>query len=304
MYKKITYYLPVLCLIIIYQTGMADSEKKVITWTGCGVTKKAFMKEMASQYYKKTGVEVLVSGGGAAKGIRASARGSVDVGGTCRHKITDKQTGRINNKEEGSKLIQVAWDAIVVIVNPRNMVKELTHQQLNDIFDGKIRYWNELPGGINTKINLVTRKGKESGVGYMFRIMAFKDPFYNFKAPSIVVKSSSPLEKIVEEDANAIAIDGISSAKKRNIKILSIDGVFPTKKNMASGKYKLFRPLYLSLSKKNPSKEGAKLIEFVLSPEGQKIISKQGTVNLQEGKALIPLWNKRKKELGITTDTL
>ena len=56
-----------------------------ISWTGCGISKKAFMSEMAAAYEKKTGIAVKLSGGGATKGIRATAAGNSDMGGSCRY---------------------------------------------------------------------------------------------------------------------------------------------------------------------------------------------------------------------------
>ena len=281
----------ILLLLLLSLSGPQNVySNNVIKWTGCSISKKAFMKEVAEAYKKKYKIDVRLSGGGAAKGIRSAAKGTVDVGGSCRHRMQKKET------EDNAQLIQVAWDALVVIVNPKNKLKNITIKQLKDIYDGKTLYWNKLSKDVNAKINLVTRRGKESGVGHMFRLMVFDKPNYDYMAPSIIVKSSSPLEKRVENDQYALAADGISSAKKRNVKILSIDGVSPTKENIQTGKYPLFRPLYLAINRKNPSVDGKKLIEYVLSPEGQKIISNQGTVNLEEGEMLKKLWNEKLKK--------
>ncbi|HEB55209.1 MAG TPA: extracellular solute-binding protein [Gammaproteobacteria bacterium] len=162
---------------------------------------------------------------------------------------------------------------------------------------GKITNWSQL-GGADKRIALITRQGKTSGVGLMSRLLIYNDAGYEYKARSIKVKSTGPLEKKVEKMRTSIAVDGISSAKRRNVKVLSINGVKPTKKNIGSGKYILYRPLYLVLNKSKPNPEARKFIDFALSAEGQKIISEQGTVNLEEGKALDGLWKKQKKQFG------
>ena len=46
------------------------TKTKVLFWSGCGISKKAFMKELAKAYKDKTGVEIKLTGGGATKGIR------------------------------------------------------------------------------------------------------------------------------------------------------------------------------------------------------------------------------------------
>jgi len=266
-----------------------------VSWTGCGITKKAFMAEIASAYEKKTGVKVKLSGGGATKGIRSASAGSSNIGGTCRSWL-----GGVANKhpeEAKAELTQVAWDAIVVIVHPDNPVDSITMADLKKIYAGKITNWKDL-GGHDKRIALITREGKYSGVGHMFRMLVYNDKEYDFKARSLKVKSTGPMENKVEETVTAMGLDGISSAKRRNLKILALDGVNPTKENLASGKYPLFRPLYLATGP-GTSPEAKKVVDFVLSPEGQAIISAQGTVNLEEGKALTPLWEQKKKKLGL-----
>ena len=267
-----------------------------VTWTGCGITKKAFMSEIAKAYEAKTGTKITLSGGGATKGIRSASAGTSDMGGTCRHWLFDA-TGNKHPAEKDAVLTQVAWDAIVVIVNPANPVDNISLADLKKIYDGEIVNWKDL-GGPDKRIVLVTRQGKISGVGYMARLLIFNDANYEFKARSLKVKSTGPLEKKVEKTAMAMGLDGISSARKRNVKFLKLDGVAPTKENIAAGKYPLFRPLYIATNKNAPA-EAKKVLDFILSDEGQAIISAQGTVNLAEGKALTSLWAAKKAQFGL-----
>ncbi len=280
-------------LFALFTTAVMAAE---ISWTGCGITKKAFMSELAAAYEKKLGTTVKLSGGGATKGIRAAAAGTADMGGSCRLWLV--KAGAIHSEEKNADLIQVAWDAIVVIANPGNGVEDISLDNLKAVLDGKITNWSQL-GGDDKRIALITRQGKTSGVGLMSRLLIYNDADYEYKARSIKVKSTGPLEKKVEKMGTAIAVDGISSAKRRDVKVLSINGVKPTKENIGSGKYVLYRPLYLVLNKSRPNPEARKFIDFALSAEGQKIISEQGTVNLEEGKALNESWQKQKKQYGI-----
>jgi len=61
--------------------------------------------------------------------------------------------------------------------------------------------------------------------------------------------------------------------------------ITPTKENIMSGKYPLFRPLYL-ITKGKPQSEAKAFIDWLLSDEDLKLISGQGTVNLNEGRNL------------------
>ena len=106
------------------------------------------------------------------------------------------------------------------------------------------------------------------------------------------MKSSGPLENKISFDPYAIGITGVSSAKKRiesgrQMKILKVNGVDATKKNISSGNYPYFRPLYLSINPKEENYENTKkFIDWVLTEEAQKIIDSVGTVNLYAGKEL------------------
>ncbi len=273
-----------------------DAVAEEVGWTGCGIVKHAFMAEIAKAYEAKTGIKINISGGGATKGIRSASAGIRDLGGTCRHWLI-KSSGAKHLEEKNADLIQVAWDAIVVIAHPDNPVENISLADLKKIYDGKITNWKNV-GGPDKRIVLVTRTGKYSGVGHMFRRLIFNDPEYTFKARSLKVKSSGPLEKKIEKTVTALGVTGISSAKKRKIKYLSIDGISPDKENIASGKYPLWRPLYIAINK-NPPDKSRKVIDFILSQEGQDIISAQGTVNLTEGAALKSLWNKKKEKMGL-----
>lgn len=276
-------------------TATSPLQAEEVTWTGCGITKKAFMAEIATAYEKKTGIPVKLSGGGATKGIRSVSAGASDMGGTCRHAL--KEADGIHAEEKDAVLTQVAWDALVVIAHPENPVNDISMENLKKVYDGTITNWNEL-GGPDKRIVLVTRDGKYSGVGHMFRMLAYNDKEHEFQARSLKVKSTGPLEKKVEKTVTALGMDGISSAKKRELKFLSIDGIAPTKDNIANGSYPLFRPLYLAVNKGGNPKAQA-VVDFVLSPEGQAIISAQGTVNLEEGKALNTIWAGKKAAMGL-----
>lgn len=283
----------ILLWTFLFAVMSAPAGARELRWTGCGITQNAFMQEIAAAYRKKTGITIKISGGGATLGIRAAAAGTSDMGGTCRNWL-----GGPDNKhplEADAELVQVAWDALVVVINQDNPINDIRQEDLLKIYDGKIVSWKEL-GGKDQRIALVTRSEDYSGVGYMFRLLVFNDPHYVFKARSFKVKSTGPLEKKIAATATALGIDGISSARRTKLKILSLNGVAPTKKNIASGLYPLFRPLYIAVNAK-ADKETREVIDFILSKEGQEIISAQGTVNLEEGKALEPLWRKRTEKI-------
>jgi phosphate transport system substrate-binding protein len=271
--------LAILALLLLNGTVLA--EEVVLKWTGCGITKKAFMAEAAKAYETKTGVKIALSGGGATKGIRFANAGAADLGGCCRPALP----ATFAAKEGETHVTVVGWDAIVPIINPQNPVTDISTDQLKAVYTGQITNWSEL-GGPDQPLVLVVRKGGEySGVGYMARKILFGGEALPAPAGAMQVKSSGPLEKKVEAHPWAFGITGISSAKKRNVKIMSIDGAEATAAKIARGDYPTFRPLYLA-TKGVPSGETGKFISWLLSEEGQDVVEKSGTVSLRMGVGL------------------
>jgi phosphate transport system substrate-binding protein len=257
-------------LCALLSTSLSFASEPLI-WAGCGITKKSFMAELASAYKAKYGTEIVLEGGGAAKGIRRVGDKSADIGGSCRPKLP----GRAD--ELSTQLNPVAWDALVVIVHPDNPVNNITIAQLRRMFEGKIHNWKEL-GGKDQPLELQVRRGKFSGVGRTLRELAFGDFDKDFVA-SAVHKSSGPLEKAVVSNPNAVGVTGVSSARKRNVKILTLEGKEPSYDNIRSGEYLFYRPLYIAHNPSSPRYDEVKrFIDFAHSREGRKIIRKQGVV--------------------------
>ncbi len=269
-YYKLKFFLLLISLTSLVTPVAFAAETAQISWGGCGITKKAFMQELALAFTAKTGVKVILQGGGATKGIHDTIENKIDIGGTCRMTLPG-----IKHSELHATLHPVAWDALAIIVNKKNPLSNLTMEQISDIYTGKITNWKSL-NGRDAAIHLYTRSGKISGVGYAIRQYIFKDSDMDFKS-DYVVTSSGPLEKACESDIDAIAITGVSSARKRNVKIIKFDGMTPSYSNLKAGKYFLYRPLYLVTSP-SPSKVTTNFIAYASSREGRRIIRENGTV--------------------------
>ena len=269
-------------LLSLFLTGFsfAATAGQAMEWVGCGISKKAYMTEMAKAYEKRKGIKINVNGGGATKGIRQVAAQKADMGGSCRFHLPD------NELEQSVEFEPVAWDALVVIVNKNNPVDNISFAQIRDVYLGKITNWKQL-GGKDAPIHLFIRKGKISGVGYTIRKLLFANPKQKFVA-SKTFKSSGPLEKAVLKDPDAISISGISSARLRDLKLLKLDDKYPDYDTIQSGQYVLYRPLFLTYDKDSDNIAQIKdFIKFVHSSEGRDIMKKNGVVPYLEALRLV-----------------
>ncbi len=259
---------------------LSDSETPLI-WAGCGITKKAFMKELAAAYEKKTGVVIKLEGGGATRGIRDVQKNTINIGGACRARMED------NPNERYLEQLPVAWDAIVFIVNKDNPINDITLAQVRDIYTGKIINWRQL-GGKDEPIDLYVRSSPISGVGQALRELVFNDYDKKFTPLAHIVASSGPAEEAVEKFGSAFAATGVSSAKRRNVKILSLAGVPPTVENIKRGEYLLFRPLYLITRTGENNPKILDFVKFATSNEGKEIIRKAGSIPYADAMNLLP----------------
>jgi phosphate transport system substrate-binding protein len=269
-------------LSLASNTTMAiQSNDTSILWAGCGITKKAFMAELAKAYEKKTGIKVNLKGGGATKGIRNAMNGSIDIGGACRPIIEGHEL------ERSAYQVPVAWDALVVIVHKKNPVSSISLSDLKNIYLGNLTNWREL-GGPNKPIELYIRRGKFSGVGRTLRELVFANFNQEFPGAKYVERSSGPVEKGIQKNLYGIGTTGISSAKRRDVKILKLNGKEPSYENIKSGAYVLYRPLYLVTRGRASADQKVKdFITFALSRQGREVIKKAGSVPYSDAIGLV-----------------
>lgn len=266
--------------LVLAPAGLAIAQDdNTVTWAGCGITKKSFMAELASAFTEKTGVEFNLEGGGATRGVRDAAKQKIDLGGSCRITLPNTDTSEMH-----VTMYPVAWDALAIIVHPSNPVNSLDMDQIRDIYEGRITNWKEV-GGPDAPLKLFVREGKISGVGYAIRQYIFEDSEREF-VTEYTFKSSGPLEQGVEKDPLSIGITGISSARKREVKVIGFGGMDPTFENVRDGKYGLYRPLFLVTGPK-PSPMVRQFVAFATSEEGKQVIRENQVVPYHDALHLV-----------------
>lgn len=247
------------------------------------------MDELTKAYQQKTGIKVVYDKGdspldGSISGIQDVNNGKFALGGSCRTNIESIQEERNVNQ------IPVAWDAIVFITHTSNPVDSITSAQAKDIYLGKIKNWKEL-GGPDEPIELFARRGKLSGVGRSVREMLFANYDQEFPGVKHIVESTGPLEKGIVDMPYSLGATGISSAQRRakdgTVKILKLNGMEPSYENIRSGKYVMYRPLYLVTRFTAVDKDIKDFISYAVSSEGQEVIRKTGTVPYSDAMSLV-----------------
>ena len=209
------------------------------------------------------GAAIDIQGGGSSAGITAAKSGIANLGMSSRH---------LNDDEKSLWSIEIAKDGLGVIVHPSNSIENLTLDQIRRIYSGEIKNWSEI-GGTDSKIHIITRE-EGSGTRSAFAELVMEKTEITSKA--IVQDSNGAVKQLIKDDENAIGYISLGLVDK-NVKALHLEGVAANQENILNGSYSLSRPfLFVSLSP--PSGETKQFIDFVLSSEGQKMLSDEGLI--------------------------
>ena len=223
-----------------------------------------------------TDTRVTVTGGGTGVGISALLDNTTDIAMASRPiKFSEKM--KIKSAGEDVAEIVVAYDALAVVAHPSNPVKQLTRQQLEDIFRGKITNWKQV-GGDDRKIVVYSRE-TSSGTYEFFKESVLKNK--NYMASSLSMPATGAIIQSVSQTKGAIGYVGLAYVSPR-VKTLSVsyDGkhyAAPTVENATNKTYPIVRPLYYYYNVKKKA-EIDPLVQYILSPDGQDIIKKSGYI--------------------------
>lgn len=219
----------------------------------------------------KKDVNVSVKGGGSGVGIAALIDGTCDIANSSRamkKEEVEKAKGKGINPVEHV----IAKDGLAIVVHPSNPVKALTVEQVRDIYSGRISNWREV-GGKDMKIVVVSRDSA-SGTYEAFHELVLKGD--KLRGDALLLASNQAVATTVAQTEGAIGYIGLGYLSS-SVKALDIDGVKPSKETVVNGSYKLSRPLFM-YTNGEPKGLVKEFIDFVLSPEGQKIVEEQGFV--------------------------
>lgn len=211
-------------------------------------------------------IQITIAGGGSGAGIKQVGEGLVQIGNSGR-KASDTEI-----QKYGLSLYKWAIDGVGTVVHPKNPVQALTSKQLQDIFSGSIDNWKTL-GGPDRAITVYTRD-KSSGTRSVFWKKALAKGEISPKAQ--FVASNGAMKTAVSKNPYAIGYMSVGYIDK-SVAAVSLDGVRPDLETVKSGKYKVSRGLY-SNTKGPATGLAEKFINYLLSPEGQKIVVQKGFV--------------------------
>ncbi|MBM4102960.1 MAG: phosphate ABC transporter substrate-binding protein [Planctomycetes bacterium] len=260
-------------LAVMMFVSIATAEEKSAVGLDGSTTVGPIGDAFAEVFMKSHNCSITVKKTGSGDGVAALIDGRCDIA----------MSSRFLKPEEFKKAVEkgiypvahtVAMDGVCIIVHPSNPVKELTGQQVCDIYMGKITNWKDL-GGPDMPIVAISRD-TSSGTYEVFHEKVLKKQ--NMAAGVEYVNANPQAYARVKTTPGAIGYVGLGFLDD-NVKSLKIDGIMPTKQTIADGTYLVSRPLFLFTN--GYPKLGSVIHAFCifyLTEEGQSIIEAKGFV--------------------------
>jgi phosphate transport system substrate-binding protein len=253
------------CLTALNCSSKDSAKTHILTIAG-STSVQPFAEKLAEIYMDvHPKIVINVQGGGSTAGIKACREKAAEIGTSSRE---------LHQDEGDLTKVIIAKDGIAVIVNPQNPVKEITSQQLKDIFSGKIRSWAQL-GWMDKPIHFVNRE-EGSGTRDAFEGLVMKKSEISDEA--LVQDSNGSVREIIANNPQSIGYISFGVVNHQ-VKVLAVNGIQPTVKTIKSNQYTLTRPFIFTLPSQ-PTPLARQFVDFVLSPEGQSILEKEGLVGI------------------------
>ncbi len=267
-------YLTAIMMVAILILGSSFLQETKITVKGSD-TMVILAQKWAELYMKNNpSATIQVTGGGSGVGITALINGTTDI---CNASRPMKQTEIEKLKARYNTLgvqIPCAKDGITIFLNEANNVQELTLKQLSDIYQGKIRNWKDV-GGNDAEIRMYGRENSSGTYTYFHDEVVKADYAANVQS----LPGTAAVVNAVKKDVNGIGYGGAAYAvgvKHAKVKKdANSPAILPTAETIGKGDYPITRFLYMYMRNK-PTGETKKYIDWILGPEGQRIVTEVG----------------------------
>lgn len=208
-------------------------------------------------------VEWRVTESGSNSAIKLVISNTVDIGFVSRA-LTDAEKEQVTG-------IPIGFSGTAVVLNSANPVTNLSKEQLLQIYSGEAKSWLQL-GGIDATIRPFLRESN-AATRQTFEAYLFAGSPAAYGRNVVEQMEADVLLTSVRSFSGAIGIasTGSRTAADNRVRIIQVDGVAATKENIASGAYKIVRPLAVIYSNTTPLKPAVRaFLEFVKSAEGQR----------------------------------
>lgn len=242
--------------------GLGNSKDKETISISGSTSVGPLMGKLAEHYESKnSNISIEINEVGSSAGIKDAINAVSDIG----------MSSRELKSEEANivKATTIAYDGIAIITNKNNPIKNITINEIKDIYTGKIKNWNEIEGGVDSPIVVVSRE-EGSGTRDAFQeIVGYKSE--ELISSAMITNATGAVKQTVVGNKNAIGFVSFEYLDDE-INIVSVENSEPKAELVKSGQYKISRPFIVVNKEGSLSEEGQRFIDFILSEEGQAMV--------------------------------
>jgi len=265
----------ILSVLLLAGCPAPQSEHQTITIKGSDTMVQLGQRWAEVYMQQHPDVTIQVTAGGSGNGIAALIGGTTQICQASRA-MKDAEKESLKSKRNLDAVeTPVALDALAIYVNKENPIKTLTMEQIGKIYLGEITNWKDVGG---TPGNIVLYGRENSSGTYVYfkeHVLADKD----FPSKYQALPGTGAVVDAVAKDKGGIGYGGIGYAT--DIKTIGISkdpkgaAIEPSMANVLSGTYPISRQLYWYTA--GPAEGAVKALQdWVLSPEGQKVVTEKG----------------------------
>jgi phosphate transport system substrate-binding protein len=253
-------------LLLLPAAASAD-----VVYGGSSTVAEVLQGGISKGFEARSGKKVQVADtSGSGKGLKSLAEGKVNVAGSGRVLSADE-------KRSGLLGTIVGYDGLAAYVNKANPVKDLSKEQLKDIFTGKVKSWKQL-GGKDVKIVPIV----EPLASKRATVQTVQEQVLDGAAFAPGIREVDQLKDQLAEVARGegticfASVGFLASADgsvRGAVRAIAIDSTDPTDSNIRSGAYLLSRPMLL-VTKGLPNGDVKAFLDYVLSRDGQAVVER------------------------------
>jgi phosphate transport system substrate-binding protein len=259
--------------LVVLCGALSVSAEDKIAIRGSNTIGEELAPQLAAEY-KKSHAEAAfdLEFKGSAYGIGALMGGYCDIAGSS--KPVSKEQEEIS-QIRGVKFKEYAIGsyAVSILVNAENPVSNLTRNQVEDLFTGKLQNWKDV-GGPAAPVHLLARD-PVSGTYMGFKELVMNNQDYGEHNIQLFTNYLA-IAEAVAKDTHAIGYTGLDLAQHAGTKAVNIEGVAPSAENVNAKKYPYARTLRLYTDSAKESAKAKAFIDFVLAADGQKVLTQLG----------------------------
>lgn len=255
-------FLLIVCMVV---SAVPANAADVLRYSASAQILEAFSHERVPEFTKKTGIKVDWGGYTSAIAIERVVNGFADIASTAQ---------RLTPAQAASGYVETFFcrDPLAVIVNAECPVTDITNQQIQAVFGGKITNWKDL-GGPDKKILVIVPSDQTAAYGNFHRDVMAGNPI---KA-DIITSTSTMVIETTRRMPSSISFTAQGAARliTHGLKKLKINGIAADEAG-----YPYFQE-YSFVTRGTPTGVAKRFIEFCLSPDGKDIIRKKGMIPVQ-----------------------